>query len=92
VALLVEMLADDWAMRDRSPRELATALLRVGACGPAAPTGALAAVPAEDGQVAARVARLLAPVPRLPLPVQALICGAAATLVAIPVTLLLVTV
>ncbi len=33
VALLVEMLADDQALRQRPARELATALLRVGASG-----------------------------------------------------------
>lgn len=49
VALLVEMLADDRARRGRSSRELATALLRVGAAGGgAAPAGALAAIPAPD--------------------------------------------
>ncbi len=37
----------------------------------------------------ARVTRLLTPQARLPLPVQALICAAAALLVAVPVTLLL---
>jgi beta-lactamase regulating signal transducer with metallopeptidase domain len=90
VALLIEMLADDRALRQRPARELATALLRVGASGGgAAPCGALAAVP--DGEVAARVARLLAPPPHLPLPAQALICSAAAMIVAVPVTLLLVT-
>ena len=52
VALLVEMLADDRALRHRPARELATALLRVGAAGGAhAPTGALAAA---DGQGAGR--------------------------------------
>jgi Peptidase family M48 len=65
VALLVEMLADDRALRHRPARELATALLRVGAAGGAqAPAGALAAAAAgggrgADGQVAARVSRLL---------------------------------
>jgi hypothetical protein len=39
--------------------------------------------------VAARVARLLTPQARLPLPVQALVCCTAALLVAVPVTLLL---
>jgi Peptidase family M48 len=44
VALLVEMLADDRARRLRPARELATALLRVGAAGGGyAPAGALAA-------------------------------------------------
>ncbi len=45
VALLVEMLADDHALRQRPAREeLVTALIRVGASGPAGvPAGALAA-------------------------------------------------
>ena len=43
VALLVEMMADDRARRRRPARELATALLRVGASGGgSAPAGALA--------------------------------------------------
>ncbi len=90
VGLLVEMLADDQALRHRPARELATALLRVGASGAVpAPSGAPAAVPAPDGEMAARVARLLAPAPRLPAPANALICSAAAVLVAAPVVLLL---
>ena len=90
VALLVEMLADDRALRQRPARELATALLRVGASGAGlAPSGALAAASTADAEVAARVARLLTPQARLPLHVQALVCCAAALLVAVPVTLLL---
>ncbi|HXZ77626.1 MAG TPA: M56 family metallopeptidase, partial [Streptosporangiaceae bacterium] len=90
VALLVEMLADDRALRHRPARELATALLRVGASGAGhAPSGALAAVPAADGETVARVTRLLAPAPRLPAPALALIWSAAAVLVAAPVALLL---
>ena len=90
VALLVEMLADDRALRHRPARELATALLRVGASGAGgAPPGALAALPAADGETVARVARLLAPAPRLPAPALALIWTAAAALVAVPVALLL---
>ena len=42
VALLVEMLADDHALRHRPARELATALIRVGAAGSRVPSGALA--------------------------------------------------
>ena len=87
VALLVEMLADDQALRQRPARELATALLRVGVSGAGqAPCGALAAA---DDEVVARVTRLLTPPARLPRPAQALICSAAAVLVAVPVTLLL---
>jgi beta-lactamase regulating signal transducer with metallopeptidase domain len=90
VALLVEMLADDRALRQRPARELATALLRVGTSGASlAPRGALATASATDAEVAARVTRLLTPQARLPLPVQALVCCAAALLVAVPVTLLL---
>ena len=54
------------ARRHRPARELATALLRVGAAGGGlAPSGALAAArPAlADGEVAARVTRLLRPAP-----------------------------
>jgi len=71
VALLVEMLADDRARRRRPARELATALLRVGASGGGlAPAGALAATgTALDGELAARVARLLRPPPGLPVPI-----------------------
>ena len=90
VALLVEMLADDRALRQRPGRELATALLRVGTSGAGlAPSGALAAASAADVEMTTRVARLLAPQARLPLAVQALVCCVAALLVAVPVTLLL---
>jgi Zn-dependent protease with chaperone function len=90
VALLVEMLADDRALRQRPARELATALLRVGSSGAGfAPSGALAAAGTADAEVAARVARLLTPQARLPLHIQALVCCTAALLVAVPVTLLL---
>jgi Peptidase family M48 len=92
VALLIEMLADDHALRHRPARELVTALIRVGAAGPAgAPAGALAMAPgrpAESG-VCARVDRLLAPAPGLSLPALALVSGAAAALVVVPVALLL---
>ena len=49
VALLVEMLADDHALRHRPARELATALIRVGAAGSRVPSGALAIAGAENG-------------------------------------------
>ena len=93
VALLVEMLADDHALRHRPARELATALLRVGAAGSRVPSGALAAAPGAsggDGEVAVRVARLLRPVPGLPAPAVALVCGAAVLLVAVPVAVLFI--
>jgi Zn-dependent protease with chaperone function len=86
VGLLIEMLADDRALRHRPARELATALLRVGAAGGAhAPMGALAA---DGGEVAVRVSRLLRPAPRLSVPALVLIGVAAAGTVAIPVALL----
>ena len=108
VALLVEMMADDRARRRRPARELATALLRVGASGGGlAPTGALAVggitgdVHAEgsgsgaasaggspgqtmDGELAARVTRLLRPPPGLPVTAAILVGAVAAGLVAAP--------
>ena len=91
VALLVEMLADDRALRGRPARELVSALVRFGTAGTCpAPAGALAAVAAGEGEVAARVTRLLKPVrPLLAVAVLA-ICLSAALLAAAPVTLLLV--
>ena len=47
------------------------------------------AIAAIAMETVARVARLLAPAPRLPAPVLALICASAAVLVAIPVAVLL---
>lgn len=90
VELLVEMLADDRALRHRPARELATALLRVGAAGGVhAPNGALAAGGCgPDGQVAARVSRLLRPAPRLPVTAMALVAVVAVATVAIPAAFL----
>ena len=88
VALLVEMLADDRALRGRPTRELVSALVRFGTAGTCpAPTGALAAA---EGEMAARVSRLLHPVRPLPPAAIAAICFAAALLVAAPVTLLVI--
>ena len=92
VALLIEMLADDHALRHRPARELVTALIRVGVAGPAgAPAGALAMAGGRPGDsgVCARVERLLAPAPGLSLPALTLVSGAAAALVVVPVALLL---
>jgi hypothetical protein len=93
VALLVEMLADDHAARQRPARELVTALIRVGAAGPAGtPSGTLAMADEDDAMgdsgVTARVERLLTPSPGLCLPARALVCGAAAALVVVPAALL----
>jgi Zn-dependent protease with chaperone function len=88
VALLVEMLADDRALRTRPTRELVSALVRFGTAGTCpAPAGALAAA---EGEVAARVSRLLQPVRPLPTITVAAICLAAALLIAAPVALLVV--
>ncbi|HUZ54863.1 MAG TPA: M56 family metallopeptidase [Streptosporangiaceae bacterium] len=104
VALLVEMMADDRARRLLPARELATALLRVGASGGgAAPTGALAIAggPATaasvstgskarlDGELAARVTRLLRPPPGLPVIAVMLLGTIAALLVVAPAVALL---
>ncbi len=97
VALLVEMLADDHAARQRPARELVTALIRVGSAGsPGSPAGTLAMADDEDGEdgevadsgVTARVERLLTPSPGLSLPAHVLVCGVAAALVVVPAALL----
>jgi Zn-dependent protease with chaperone function len=91
VALLIEMLADDRALRARSAHALAAALARFGTAGCGnAPAGALAVSgAAQEGEMAARVTRIMAPVPRLPAAYRAGICCAAALLVAAPIALLL---
>ena len=88
VALLVEMLADDHALRHRPARELVSALIRVGAAGTGStPAGALA-VGTQDSEVATRVARLLEPAPGLSAAALTLVCVAAVLLVAVPAALL----
>jgi Peptidase family M48 len=88
VALLVEMLADDRALRTRQTRELVSALLRFGAAGTCpAPAGALAV---GGGEMAARVTRLLQPVRPLPPATVAAVCFAAVLLIAAPITLLVI--
>jgi hypothetical protein len=90
VGLLVEMLADDHALRHRPACELISALRRFGAAGTSgAPIGALAVADPSAAEVTARVERLLASDPGLCLPVQLLVCVAAALLVAVPAALLL---
>ncbi len=87
VALLVEMLADDRALRGRPARELVSALVRFGTAGTCpAPAGALAA---GEGEMAARVARLMRPVP-LPAAASAGVCCTAALLVAATIALLVI--
>ncbi len=89
VGLLVEMHADDRARQHRPARELATALLRVGAAGGGGvPSGALAVARAEECEVAARVIRLLRPAPGLSHAVVALVISVSAAIVIIPAALL----
>jgi bla regulator protein blaR1 len=88
VALLVEMMADDRALRVRGllARELAMALLRFGTASAGdAPAGALAAA---EGELTARVSRLLTPPPPLSHAAQATVVLAAALLVVTPLLLL----
>jgi Zn-dependent protease with chaperone function len=88
VALLVEMMADDRALRVRGllARELATALLRFGTAGAdGAPAGALAVA---EGELTARVYRLLTPPPPLPKAAQVAVVASSAALVALPLVLL----
>ncbi len=91
VALLVEMHADDCALRQRPARELATALLRVGAAGGGgAPAGALAAAAeGSGGEVTARVTRLLRPAPGLCAAAVALVCATAVVVVSVPAAFLI---
>jgi Peptidase family M48 len=88
VALLVEMLADDRALRTGPAAELVSALVRVGTA-THVPAGALGAV-REEGEVAARVHRLMRPARPLPAAAAAGICLGAALLAAAPVALLLI--
>jgi Zn-dependent protease with chaperone function len=87
VALLVEMLADDGALRARPARELVSALVRFGTVGEV-PAGALGAADNSEGDVAARVTRLLRPLRPLPATAVAAICVGAAAIAAAPGVLL----
>lgn len=90
VGLLLEMHADDQALRQRPARELATALLRVGAAGGGStPAGALAvAGVAAESEVTARVIRLLRPPARLGGAARLAILAVSAAVVVIPAALL----
>ena len=88
VALLVEMLADDRALRGRPTRELVSALVRFGTAGTGpAPAGALAA---GEGDMVARVSRLMNPVRPLPAVTSVAIVLGSGLLVAATLALLLV--
>jgi bla regulator protein blaR1 len=88
VALLIEMLADDHALRHRPARELVTALIRVGAAGTLGVPAATLAVTGEQAMTA-RVERLLAPAPGLSVPARVLVGTVCAGLVLVPSALLL---
>ena len=93
VALLIEMLADDRALRARPARALAGALARFGTagCGGAdsAPDGALAVSgAAHEGEMTARVTRIMAPGPKLPVFWWCGVCCAATLIVAVPIALM----
>jgi Zn-dependent protease with chaperone function len=93
VALLIEMLADDRALRARSARALAGALARFGTagCGGAgsAPDGALAVSgAAHEGEMTARVTRIMTPNPPPPVAVRFAICCTATLIVVVPIVLL----
>ena len=90
VALLVEMMADDRALRVRGllARELATALLRFGTAGAdGAPVGAMAAA---EGELTARVNRLLTPQPPLSKAIQVAVVIGSVALVSVPLLLLVI--
>ena len=90
VGLLLEMHADDRVLRQVPARELATALLRVGAAGGGGvPTGALGVAGQQlECEVAARVIRLLRPPPGLSGAAISLVLAACAVLVVGPTVLL----
>jgi Zn-dependent protease with chaperone function len=90
VGLLLEMHADDRVLRQVPARELATALLRVGAAGGGAvPVGAFAVSgPQVESEVTARVIRLLRPPPGLSGAATSLVLVLCAVLVVLPTTLL----
>jgi len=92
VALLIEMLADDRALRARPAHALAGALARFGTAGCAdnAPAGALAVSgAAHEGDMAARVTRIMTPAPPLTYAVRLAIWCAATVIVMVPVAILL---
>ncbi|TQN27597.1 peptidase M48-like protein [Haloactinospora alba] len=62
VSLLIEMCADDQALRERSRSELASALMRFGTAGnTSVPAGAMGAATTERPEVVTRVSRLVHP-------------------------------
>jgi hypothetical protein len=91
VALLIEMLADDRALRARPARALAGALARFGTagCAESAPAGALAVSgAAREGDMAARVTRIMTPVPPIALAVRVAVVCSATLIVVVPIALL----
>ena len=91
VALLIEMLADDRALRARPARALAGALARFGTagCAESAPAGALAVSDTtNEGDMAARVTRIMTPVPPIALAVRVAVVCSATLIVVVPFALL----
>ncbi len=87
VALLIEMCADDQARRERSPKELATALLRFGTAGNSqVPAGAMAASEAEP-EVVTRVSRLIRPTDELSRAVSIIVLTSSFTVMAVTLAL-----
>jgi Zn-dependent protease with chaperone function len=83
VATLIEMRADDVAVRQASPRQLSEAL---GAMGGAAPAAALSSFTTALHR---RLARIVEPPAPLPLALRALVRLVAAVLIAVPLVALL---
>jgi len=88
VELLIEMAADDRALRQRPAKELATALLRFASAGsPPSPAGTLGVIGADEtSPILVRVRRLLAPAP-LPRPMRGAMLAGATLVAAVPLIL-----
>jgi Zn-dependent protease with chaperone function len=88
VELLIEMAADDRALRHRPAKQLATALLRFASAGSApTPAGTLGVISADEtSPTLVRVRRLLAPAP-FPRPMRGAMLAAATLVAAVPLVL-----
>jgi Zn-dependent protease with chaperone function len=88
VELLIEMAADDRALRHRPAKQLATALLRFASAGSApTPAGTLGVIGADEtSPILVRVRRLLAPAP-FPRPMRGAMLAGATLVAAVPLIL-----
>ncbi|HEY0539997.1 MAG TPA: M48 family metalloprotease [Actinoallomurus sp.] len=88
VELLIEMAADDRALRHRPAKQLVTALLRFASAGSApTPAGTLGVVGADEiSPILVRVRRLLAPAP-FPRPMRGAMLAGATLVAAVPLIL-----